>query len=231
MRGNDTGEGFRGEDAVMTCAEFQKVLPYIIESGGNADEEAHLKSCQVCSDLVNDLKYIAEQAKLLVPMMEPSPQVWDGIQTSLEREGLVRPARGTGRFPAPVAVLSRRSGPGASWLIALAALLLIAIGLLTYHGMRKNALTESAAVRSGAPVPAVSALDDDDQKLLQQVSQHGPAVRQAYGDSLKSVNAYIADSRKVLEKDPADEQARDHLLSAYHQKALLYEMALSRSLQ
>lgn len=75
----------------MTCAEFQSVLPYIIETGGSAEEEEHLKTCQVCSDLVADLRYIAEQAKLLVPMKEPNERVWRGIQKSLEREGLVKP--------------------------------------------------------------------------------------------------------------------------------------------
>lgn len=85
----------------MTCAEYQKVLPDIIDSGGNAEEEAHRQSCQVCSDLVAVLKYIAEQAKLLEPTMDPDPRVWDRIQSSLEGEGLVRPA-GTARFPAPV---------------------------------------------------------------------------------------------------------------------------------
>ena len=74
----------------MTCAEFQKVLPYIIESGGNHEEEQHLQSCKICSDLVQDLRYIAEQAKLLVPMEDPSPKVWDGIQRSLEDEGIVK---------------------------------------------------------------------------------------------------------------------------------------------
>jgi hypothetical protein len=82
----------------MNCAEFQKVLPYIIESGGNPEEEGHLGECAVCTDLVRDLKYIAEQAKLLLPMHDPSPQVWDNIQGSLEREGLVKPARARGRF-------------------------------------------------------------------------------------------------------------------------------------
>ncbi|HYH00689.1 MAG TPA: hypothetical protein VD837_16270 [Terriglobales bacterium] len=80
----------------MTCAEFQRVLPEIIETGGNAEQEAHLKSCQVCSDLVADLRYIAEAAKLLVPMEDPSPKVWDGIERALVKEGLVRPA-GPGR--------------------------------------------------------------------------------------------------------------------------------------
>ena len=75
----------------MTCAEFQKVLPYIIETGGNEQEQEHLRTCHICSDLVSDLKYIAEQAKLLVPMEDPSPKVWDNIQHSVDREGLSKP--------------------------------------------------------------------------------------------------------------------------------------------
>jgi hypothetical protein len=77
----------------MTCVEFQKVLPYIIDGGSSAEEQQHLASCHVCSDLIADLHYIAEAAKLLVPMEDPSPRVWTGIQESLEREGMVRPAR------------------------------------------------------------------------------------------------------------------------------------------
>jgi hypothetical protein len=77
----------------MTCAEFQKVLPYIIDGGGTEEEQEHLRTCPVCSDLVADLRYIADVAKLLVPMEEPSSRVWEGIERSLQREGLAKPAR------------------------------------------------------------------------------------------------------------------------------------------
>lgn len=77
----------------MTCAEFQKVLPLIIDGGGSEEQQQHLETCPVCSDLVADLRYIAECAKLLVPMEDPSPRVWHGIEKGLEREGLARPAR------------------------------------------------------------------------------------------------------------------------------------------
>ena len=50
-----------GERKKMTCSEFQEVLPYIFESGGDASEMEHLKTCPVCSDLVHDLRYIADQ--------------------------------------------------------------------------------------------------------------------------------------------------------------------------
>jgi hypothetical protein len=77
----------------MNCAEFQKVLPYIIDGGGTQEQQQHLESCPVCTDLVSDLRYIAECAKLLVPMEDPSPRVWNGIQESLHRDGLLKPAR------------------------------------------------------------------------------------------------------------------------------------------
>jgi pyruvate-formate lyase-activating enzyme len=88
----------------MNCAEFQRVLPFIIETGGDAEQEEHLRSCPVCGDLVADLKYIAEAAKLLVPMEDPPASVWDGIQRSLEREGVARPAGPRGRLLKSVSV-------------------------------------------------------------------------------------------------------------------------------
>ena len=74
----------------MSCVEFQKVLPYIIDGGGTPEQQEHLKTCPVCADLVADLRYIAECAKLLVPMENPSPRVWEAIERSLNQEGLAK---------------------------------------------------------------------------------------------------------------------------------------------
>lgn len=82
-----------GRDIPMNCADFQRDLPLIIDSGGTKEQEAHLRTCDVCRDLVSDLRYIADQAKLLIPMYDPSPKVWDGIEQKLKVEGLVKPAQ------------------------------------------------------------------------------------------------------------------------------------------
>lgn len=79
----------------MTCAEFHELLPTLIDSG-EIDEHLHLKECANCAALVRDLRYIAEQAKLLLPMRDPGPQVWDNIEKSLEKEGLVTSRKGGG---------------------------------------------------------------------------------------------------------------------------------------
>ena len=82
----------RRREEPMNCAEFQSDLPLIIDSGGSPAHDQHLRDCDVCRDLVNDLRYIADQAKLLVTMEEPSPRVWNGIEEKLKLEGLMKPS-------------------------------------------------------------------------------------------------------------------------------------------
>src|SRR5438034_10931245 len=74
----------------MNCAEFQRVLPETIEGGGSAEHQAHLISCPQCSGLVSDLNAISKTARLLRASEEPSPRVWNSIEISLRREGLIR---------------------------------------------------------------------------------------------------------------------------------------------
>jgi hypothetical protein len=70
----------------MNCADFQQRLPELFESGQDLSTDPHLSSCENCSALVEDLQYIAQQAKLLLPLRDPSPEVWDNIQTALKNE-------------------------------------------------------------------------------------------------------------------------------------------------
>jgi hypothetical protein len=68
------------------CDEFQQQLPELFDSGQDLLAHAHLQTCENCSALVRDLEYIAAQAKLLLPIHDPSPAVWGNIQNALARE-------------------------------------------------------------------------------------------------------------------------------------------------
>ena len=74
----------------------------------------------------------------------------------------------------------------------------------------------------------VAGLNDDD--LLQEVSQQAPALREQYADNLRRVNAYIEDAKTIVAANPDDEDARRSLMDAYQEKAMLFELALDRSL-
>ncbi|HEX5235150.1 MAG TPA: hypothetical protein VFW25_07475 [Silvibacterium sp.] len=71
----------------MDCAEFQDRLPELFESGNDLSKEEHLKGCENCAALVRDLEYIAQQAKLLLPLHDPSPNVWSNIQSAIQNNG------------------------------------------------------------------------------------------------------------------------------------------------
>lgn len=68
------------------CDEFQQQLPELFESDQDLSQHPHLRDCANCASLVRDLEYIAAQAKLLLPIHDPSPAVWDNIQHALSHQ-------------------------------------------------------------------------------------------------------------------------------------------------
>lgn len=68
------------------CNEFQNQLPELFDSSADLVHHPHLSTCANCSALVRDLEYIAAQAKLLLPIHDPSPAVWQNIQGALAKK-------------------------------------------------------------------------------------------------------------------------------------------------
>src|SRR5215467_7674190 len=117
----------------MNCQQFQEVLPYIIESGGNTEEEEHLRTCPACAALVEDLRYIATQAKLLLPMHDPSPRVWTGIEQALRHQGLTQEGRLSLMGQTAVLPAQIRSWTPVGWVMAGAALMAFSALLIMYR--------------------------------------------------------------------------------------------------
>jgi hypothetical protein len=69
------------------CAEFQERLPQLFGAEADLANESHIKTCKNCAELVRDLEYIAQQAKLLMPIHDPSPAVWNNIKSALDGAG------------------------------------------------------------------------------------------------------------------------------------------------
>src|SRR5207253_3198607 len=125
----------------MNCAQFQQVLPGTEKGGRSAEQELHLQSCSVCSDLVSDLDFIAREARTLQASDEPSPRVWNSLEIALREEGLIRqPQRET------VPMSSRRWRLG--WMVPVAAAALVAFGVLLY---RPTIVNQGEVAQSTAP--------------------------------------------------------------------------------
>jgi len=68
----------------------------------------------------------------------------------------------------------------------------------------------------------------EDQQFLSVVSTRAPSMRVTYENQLKAVNADIRETQAYVNRNPGDVDARQHLMDAYQQKALLYQIALDR---
>ena len=53
-------------------------------------------------------------------------------------------------------------------------------------------------------------------------------MRATYENQLKAVNADIRETQAYVKRNPGDADAQQHLMDAYQQKALLYQIALDR---
>jgi len=210
----------------MNCEEFELALPDV-DDDPTIEQQSHLNSCSACAELVADLDAISQQAKLLGSSDEPSPRVWNFIEIALRQEGLIREQRSE-----PFLVPRRPPRRRLEWLIPVAAMLLLMLGIVQY----KRTSGPVASRTSNAEMASTSQIADaayiaDDQQLLEVVSRRTPAMLASYKANLQDVNSYIRDAEESVKMDPNDEQARRDLMNAYEQRSMVYEMALDRSLQ
>jgi hypothetical protein len=68
----------------------------------------------------------------------------------------------------------------------------------------------------------------EDQQFLSVVSTRAPSMRATYENQLQAVNADIRETQNYVDRNPGDADARQHLMDAYQQKALLYQIGLDR---
>lgn len=210
----------------MTCVELERSLAEV-EDGSWSEQQAHLKHCPKCAALVAELMAIANAAVDLRDAAEPSPRVWNSIEIALRREGLIHQSR-----PRHSLLPSFGSQWGwARWLAPAAATLLIVLGIYVRQGSQTN----PAATNNVQPIVSepsadleMAGLKDDD--LLAEIAQQSPALQAEYTDNLRRVNEYIRDAKISVDADPNDQDARRSLMEAYQQKAMLFELALDRSL-
>jgi len=210
----------------MNCLELQESLAEF-ENGNTVEQQTHLKACPECMALVKELTLISSAALELREADEPSPRVWNSIEIALRQENLIHPPRSRSLLPS---FGSRWAW--ARWLAPAAAALLLTVGIyIRQHSLVRQLAREVAqnpVVSSQGSDVALAGLNDDD--LLQEIAQQSPTMQAQYADNLRRANEYIRDAKSVVDADPNDEEARRSLMEAYQQKAMLFELAMDRSL-
>ncbi len=210
---------------MLNCEQFEELLPEVVDGGAwSTEQRAHAQSCSNCSSLVEDLRQIAQEASQLAAMEEPSPRVWLELRKSLVAEGIIRPQAHPSRLMD--FFFTPRWRPV---LVPLGAAAALALVLVAYRSDSSPADTKRNSPPQAIPSTVVALLDDEDVQLLDEVSSKTPSLRAAYEDNLRNANAYIQDAKDSVAKNPDSDEAREDLMQAYSEKAMVYEMAMNRS--
>lgn len=99
---------------------------------------------------------------------------------------------------------------------------------LAQKASKPSGLPEAAVGQAVATAPGNEDQRAEDQQFLSVVSTLAPSARATYENELQAVNADIRETQAYVNRNPGDEDARQHLMDAYQQKALLYQIALDR---
>ncbi len=207
----------------MTCIELQESLAEV-EDGSSPEQIVHLRTCPVCSALVQELNLIIASAERLQEADEPSPRVWNSIEIALRREGLIHPQSAPQHFTPSLIVRWR----AVRWFVPATAVLALAAMFVWQRSRPSDVSQQASVIAPDATDMSLVGLNDAD--LMQEVSDSAPAMKSLYQENLQRVNESIRDAQSLVNQSPNDEDARRSLMDAYQQKSMLFELAMDRSL-
>lgn len=70
----------------MNCEEFQSQLAELVGSGADVSNHPHVKDCDICRRLYEDLQTIADAAKQLLQDQQPEDNLWERIESAIKKE-------------------------------------------------------------------------------------------------------------------------------------------------
>jgi hypothetical protein len=94
---------------MLSCEEFQALLPELIGSGEDINLHPHMHSCALCRELLADLETIAEAARQLFPTVEPPDELWSQIESAIQKE---EQSGGHGAAPSEAEMKTAESSTG-----------------------------------------------------------------------------------------------------------------------
>lgn len=197
--------------------------------------EAHLQGCEACRTEAESLRWLRTQTDALPREIEPSRDLWAGIESRIEARRVIA-------FPAPV-VAAPAAPPARAWwtrgpMLAAAAVVLMVSSSVVTAWMLRDA-PPPVAVETGAPAGAplgaqpaaytalaafepaeaeyVGAIDELALALDAGREVLDPATVAVIEENLRIIDAAIAEARAALEADPNNRELA-HLLSGIYRR-------------
>ena len=70
----------------MSCEQFQAKLSDLVGSGADVENHPHIRECDLCRQLYQELQTIADAARQLFPDQQPEDKLWERIESAIKKE-------------------------------------------------------------------------------------------------------------------------------------------------
>jgi hypothetical protein len=177
----------------------------------------HLETCEVCRQLVDDLREIARAAAALDPIVPPG-RVWARIEQDIRRDPPRKPARG---------------GIPMTWTwLAAAAVLALAVFIgVRYTPAMRPETGDSIDASTEAIETELQLAEEHYQKAISGLEQlastddptFDPDTAATLQKNLAVINQAIDESRAAVRAEPASERAQYSLIENFKTKLALLQ--------
>lgn len=213
----------------MNCQEFIREWSELEDAMPlTAALEQHRQECRSCSEMLEDVSYIAEQARAMKTDGElgndPHERVWLCIQERLVEDGLVRARRGFSRgwlrSPAAHAGWFLRLSTG----MAYAAVFCAAVGVMYLHSLlQAPAAPPILAASPQVPAMALAKAPPQSPNVEELAQRVPPEQRAILVSNWNQVNSSIQQLNDSREHNPDDPFINRQLMNALQQRQELWE--------
>ncbi len=210
------------------CQRFNAMLVEIPEGEASPWFDEHVRQCSSCSALLSDLKLILAESRNL-PDFDPPTTLWPRIHEQLIAEGFI---------PEKTKKLSRWMGflqgpfftPGVQGamasLVVLAGLLVFASSADWWGRGPERGNSQGTHVMQASIVPVLAVMEESYRSEVAALAADVTSVSEI---CMTTLNEAIKECARIVQEEPENVLAQDHLMLAYEQKAALLSTALQLS--
>ena len=210
------------------CQRFNALLVEIPEGKASPWFDEHVRQCSSCSALLSDLKLILAESRNL-PDFDPPTTLWPRIHEQLMEEGFIpkktkKLSRWMGFLQGPFFTPGFR-GAMAS-LVVLAGLLLFASNAGWWGRGPERGNSQDTHVIQASIIPVLAAMEES---YRSEAVALPPDIISISEICMTTLNEAIEECERIVQEEPNNALAQDHLMLAYEQKAALLSTSLQLS--
>ena len=231
-----------GSPAAVECRQFESLLADWPEGDSDPFFNRHADRCPSCSTLLSDLQIIVSTSRNL-PDDDPPATIWPSLRQQLREEGLIREK---GQWLRRWLPAWYRPFPTPAVVGVMAAVFLFA-SLIAFNptlekpsqdslktvatedlgdSRKKSAGRKSSARVTLAQANILPALLEMEENYRAQAASLPQEMTSTPNWCMVELDQAIEECIKIIDEEPDNSLAQDHLMSVYEQKAELLASAL-----